>query len=280
MKKHRGHPGLLLASCLFLSVAVGWICADTLFGASLFGSLTGQACPAVSVTIPDLTDQPFSEERLDGSNLFDLSVTYVYSKEPARQVLDQLPAPGTRRKVVPGLRPAELHVTVSMGQPVHAVPEVIGLSRVEAEKALRDAGLNPVVRTVRERNGTEPIREEAAGRVRRSDPPVGERLEEGASVVLYVTPDTAQASARCPDLTGLDLAVVPEVLKRAGLVMGEVTFFSAADPPPGTVWGQSIAPGSLLPSGTAVGLSVSVPVAETDDGKAVVPPSRTSPVFP
>ena len=278
MKKHPGHPGLLLASCLFLFVSIGWICADTLFGASLFGTLTGQASPAVSVTIPDLTSQPFSEEQPDCSDLFDLSVTYVYSREPARQVLDQSPAPGTRRKVIPGQRRAELHVTVSMGQPIHAVPELTGLSRAEAEKVLRDAELNPIIRTAG--NRTKPARAEDADRVLRSDPPAGERLEKGTSVILYVTSNTAPASARCPDLTGLDLAVVSEVLSQAGLAMGDVRFVPTADPSPGTVWEQSIAPGSLLPPGTAVGLLIAVPPTEPDDGGAIVPPFRTSPVFP
>ncbi len=46
MKKRAEHAGLragtLLASCLFLMLAVGWICADTLCGASLCGGLTGR----------------------------------------------------------------------------------------------------------------------------------------------------------------------------------------------------------------------------------------------
>lgn len=278
MKKHPGYPGLMLASCLFLTVAIGWICADTLFGASLFGTLTGQVKPAVSVTIPDLTSQPFSEGQLDGSDLFDLSVTYVYSKEPARQVLDQSPAPGTRRKVIPGQRRAGLHITVSMGQPIHAVPELTGLTRVEAEKALRDAELNPIIRT--SVNQTNPVRAGDADRVLRSDPPAGERLEKGTSVILYVTSNTAPVSARCPDLTGLDLAVVPEVLAQAGLTLGEVCFVPTTNPPPGTVWEQSIAPDSLLPPGTAVGLFIATPTTETDDSGTIVPPFRTSPVFP
>ena len=126
MKKRTEHAGLragtLLASCLFLTLAVGWICADTLFGASLCGGLTGRGRDTVTVTVPDLTGRLYAaafagdaaglygtpavtaqsgqsgESVLSGfSDLFDLSVTYVYSREPARQVLEQSRSPGTRR---------------------------------------------------------------------------------------------------------------------------------------------------------------------------------------
>ena len=54
--KHRSlRAGSLLVSCLFLALAVGWICADTLFGASLFGGLTGRGRDTVTVTVPELT---------------------------------------------------------------------------------------------------------------------------------------------------------------------------------------------------------------------------------
>ena len=288
--KHRSlRAGSLLVSCLFLALAVGWICADTLFGASLFGGLTGRGRDTVTVTVPELTGQLYSAALPDAptlpadprgrsgesrqsapsglssglsSGLFDISVTYVYSREPARQILEQSPPPGARRKVTPGQRRVALHLTVSMGQPVHPVPDTVGLSRIAAEKALRDRGLSADIRE----SAPPSARRSDAGCVLRSVPPAGTRLEEGGSVILYVAPDAPASSARCPSLVGLDLASARDALSRAGLSAGQVLFLPSPDLLPGTVLSQSLAPSSLLPPGTPVALSVSVPLPqETGD---------------
>lgn len=295
MKKHMKHrslrTGSLLVSCLFLALAVGWVCADTLFGASLFGGLTGRGRDTVTVTVPELTGQLYSAALPDAptlpadprgrsgesrqsapsglssglsSGLFDISVTYVYSREPARQILEQSPPPGARRKVTPGQRRVALHLTVSMGQPVHPVPDTVGLSRIAAEKALRDRGLSADIRE----SAPPSARRSDAGCVLRSVPPAGTRLEEGGSVILYVAPDAPASSARCPSLVGLDLASARDALSRAGLSAGQVLFLPSPDLLPGTVLSQSLAPSSLLPPGTPVALSVSVPLPqETGDGE-------------
>ena len=284
--KHRSlRAGSLLVSCLFLALAVGWICADTLFGASLFGGLTGRGRDTVTVTVPELTGQLYSAALPDTptlpanprgrsgesgqsapsglpSGLFDISVTYVYSREPVRQILEQSPPPGARRKVIPGQRRVALHLTVSMGQPVHPVPDTVGLSRIAAEKALRDRGLSADIRE----SAPPSARRSDAGCVLRSVPPAGTRLEEGDSVILYVAPDAPASSVRCPSLVGLDLASARDALSRAGLSAGQVLFLPSPDLLPGTVLSQSLAPSSLLPPGTPVALSVSVPLPqETGD---------------
>ena len=288
--KHRSlRAGSLLVSCLFLALAVGWICADTLFGASLFGGLTGRGRNTVTVTVPELTGQLYSAALPDAptlpadprgrsgesgqsapsglssglsSGLFDISVTYVYSREPARQILEQSPPPGARRKVTPGQRRVALHLTVSMGQPVHPVPDTVGLSRIAAEKALRDRGLSADIRE----SAPPSARRSDAGCVLRSVPPAGTRLEEGDSVILYVAPDAPASSVRCPSLVGLDLASARDALSRAGLSAGQVLFLPSPDLLPGTVLSQSLATSSLLPPGTPVALSVSVPLPqETGD---------------
>ena len=284
--KHRSlRAGSLLVSCLFLALAVGWICADTLFGASLFGGLTGRGRDTVTVTVPELTGQLYSAALPDtptlpadprgrsgesgqsapsglSSGLFDISVTYVYSREPARQILEQSPPPGARRKVIPGQRRVALHLTVSMGQPVHPVPDTVGLSRIAAEKALRDRGLSADIRE----SAPPSVRRSDAGCVLRSVPPAGTRLEEGDSVILYVAPDAPASSVRCPSLVGLDLVSARDALSRAGLSAGQVLFLPSPDLLPGTVLSQSLAPSSLLPPGTPVALSVSVPLPqETGD---------------
>lgn len=247
-RKKGGCPAALI-SCLFLLLSAVWIGADTLTD----GRLMGTADDTVRVTVPSLVGQVYDA---DGSAtdpaLFALSVTYVYSNEPARRVLDQSPTPGAVRKVIPGERPVELHLTVSMGKELHRVPDTVGLTIREAEKALQDSGLSPSVRTV-----TAPS-ESRSGRVLYTEPAAGTCLSAGDTVLLYATPDTPRPTALCPALAGLSLPEAWGILLDADLELGEVTLSPDPLALPGTVLSQSLAPGASLPIGTAVGLTVAV----------------------
>lgn len=247
--RKKGGCSAALISCLFLLLSTVWIGADTLTDGRLMGTANG----TVRVTVPSLVGQAYDA---DGSAtdpaLFALSVSYIYSDEPARRVLDQSPTPGAVRKVIPGERPVELHLTVSMGKELHRVPDTVGLTIREAEKALQDSGLSPAVRTV-----TTPS-ESRSGRVLRTEPAAGTCLSAGDIVLLYATPDTPRPTALCPALAGLSLPEAWGVLLDADLELGEVTLSPDPLALPGTVLSQSLAPGASLPIGTAVGLTVAV----------------------
>lgn len=71
--------------------------------------------------------------------------------------------------------------------------------------------------------------------------------------------EAGSETATVPDVTGLNLPQAAALLNREGLRLGQqtgLTWTEASGLPPGSVTGQSIAPGETVPHGTAVDLTV------------------------
>lgn len=237
--KRKGRLGKAVLCSLLLAVAVAWICAETLLGQGLTYYLTGKGARANAIRVPQLVGTTYTDGADVGDD-FRVSVTYIYSDQPARQILEQAPEAGARRKKAP----IELHLTVSMGKPIHRVPELTGLTRREAELALRENGLTPATA------------EASDGRVLYTRPAAGTRLEAGETVTLYLSPEQPPAAALCPDMVGEDIATAWRQLLEVGLLPGEVRLVDCPHASPGTVLAQELAPGASLPRGRAVGLTV------------------------
>ena len=130
-----------------------------------------------------------------------------------------------------------------------ATPPVLGLTGVEAEAALREAGLE--VRLLPPRSDERV----AAGLVLDQDPGPGARLRKGSTVALQ----TSLGPDRRAVPTGVVGALQPAAtaaLQKVGLRLGPVT--QAFDSRPvGTVLSADPAPGTRLRPGTAVAIVVS-----------------------
>ncbi len=104
---------------------------------------------------------------------FEVRMEERESDEPAGQVLETDPAPGTE---VPVGSP----VTVFYSDGPEEVPDVVGLQQEEAETRLREAGFEP--RVVESTQTTEP-----KGTVIDQSPEGGEEEDEGATVTIVVS---------------------------------------------------------------------------------------------
>ncbi|MFN8163148.1 MAG: PASTA domain-containing protein [Solirubrobacterales bacterium] len=109
------------------------------------------------------------------------------SATPAGEVIRQSPSAGTR--VPPG---SPVTIVVSRGKKQAKVPNVIGKLRSEAVRAVRAAGLSPVV----EEEETEVPSQ--VGRVIDQFPPPGSEAEPGAEVTIVV----GKAAPRIPEEEG------------------------------------------------------------------------------
>ena len=130
-----------------------------------------------------------------------------------------------------------------------ATPEVLGLTRVQAEASLREAGLE--VRLLPPRSDERV----AATLVLDQDPGPGARLRKGDAVAIQESlgPDRRAVPA---GVVGATQAAATAALQRAGLARGLVSrAFDAR--PDGTVLSADPAPGARLKPGTAVALVVS-----------------------
>jgi serine/threonine-protein kinase len=157
--------------------------------------------------------------------------------------LTQNPPAGAR---VP--RGDRITLDVSAGQERSSIPKLIGLSRQQAEDALKRVGLTPG-------RITEQSDEHARGTIIASRPDAGQVVPTGTAVDLVLSAGPAELSM--PDVIGRDLAEAKSTLEQLGLAVGEVTYDSTSVAPNGQVLEQNPASGTQIAPGTTVTLRVS-----------------------
>ena len=128
-------------------------------------------------------------------------------------------------------------------------PGVVGLTKVEATRALTDAGFE-VEFVPSQHSETVP-----AQHIISQDPEPGGRILPGATVTLLnsLGPDRRPV----PEVVGLSQADAVAALEKAGLTVGAVTEAFSSRTAPGSVISASPKPGEALRPGTKVALVVS-----------------------
>jgi beta-lactam-binding protein with PASTA domain len=133
------------------------------------------------------------------------------------------------------------------------VPKVLGMEEQEAVERIRGAGFQP--RVERLRNSVDP-----PGTVFHQEPGPDTPLEPGAKIVLHVAmaPERTEASSPVivPILTGQPLERAAALLRKAGLVVGEVNERATREAAAGTVIDQIPRAGTKLAKGKRVALVV------------------------
>jgi beta-lactam-binding protein with PASTA domain/tRNA A-37 threonylcarbamoyl transferase component Bud32 len=127
------------------------------------------------------------------------------------------------------------------------VPDVVGLTRADAEAAVEDAGLEPEVR----RRPSD----EDEGSVFRQDPEAGAQVSEGDAVTLFVS--TGPKQVEVPSLEGLTVGQAEDLLVDRGLELGDVTRTASSDVAQGDIFEQDPAAGDTVDAGSQVDVTVS-----------------------
>lgn len=127
------------------------------------------------------------------------------------------------------------------------VPDVVGVDRVRAARALRDAGLS--VGSVAEEISNQP-----SGTVLRTNPKAGAAVWPGSSIDLIIAKRSDQV--RVPNVVGMDRASAARVLRDQGLLVGSVTEVVVPNQPAGRVLRTDPAAGTAVRPGSAVNLVV------------------------
>lgn len=130
-----------------------------------------------------------------------------------------------------------------------AVPAVAELDQNEATNAIWEAGLRPRV----EQEFSDEVEEDM---VTRTDPGVGEQVEPGSQVTVYIS--QGREFATIPDnLAGRTEAEVRDKLRQLGLTPGDSSPANSATLPRGNVVTTEPAPGKKVKQGSTVDLIVS-----------------------
>jgi beta-lactam-binding protein with PASTA domain/predicted Ser/Thr protein kinase len=234
--------------------------------AILVGVLAGLALTRDTTTeVPNVTSSPESTAisllREDGFKIGE--IRRVQREAPASTVLEQDPAaspPADEAALDCAFlsffcSKPKVDLTVSAGPGSAKVPSSAGLTRAEAEAALKDAGFDPKVELAH----SEKVEE---GLVINSQPSGGQTAERGTEVLLRVS--SGPKLAKVPVLVGTQRAVAVQQIRGRGFVPSVEERESPE--PAGQVISQAPSAGSQLPPGSTVSIVVS-----KGEEKATVP---------
>lgn len=166
-----------------------------------------------------------------------------HATAPKNTVLDQTPPAGSK-----DIAGATVTLAVSSGQRMGVVPNVIGLSRPDAERMLEQVGFD--LGDVTEQPSTQ-----ARGEVVDSRPRPGTQTPIPGPVALVLSggPNIVQV----PDVVGRSFAEARLLLRQIGLETGEVTSENGGSPDGAAqVLSQTPAAGSQVAAGSRVSLRV------------------------
>jgi serine/threonine-protein kinase len=203
-------------------------------------------------TVPDVVGKrSATASQILQNRGFEVNIETVVNPSVRRDVVaTQRPQPATRAK-----EGSTVTVIVSAGPGEAPVPQVVGLSRAQAERALRAAGFGASV-------SEEYSSDVTAGRVISSAPSEGSTAEKGTKVRLTVSRGAKPVAV--PDVVGKDVNEARSTLEGLGLtvVTKDDTTSTTADP--GTVTAQDPKAGAELVPGHKVTLEVAKPVDVPD----------------
>jgi eukaryotic-like serine/threonine-protein kinase len=170
---------------------------------------------------------------------------------PKSSVLGQTPAPGVK-----ALKGNEITLDVSLGAKKGTIPNVVGMSRDAATKALEAAGFDVPT------DVTERLDSHARGEVLATTPRIGTTVPQPAAVRLTISagPDAIGV----PSLVGMPVDDALALLGQLGLTAAPVRTDSVASQPDGYVSGQRPSANTPVAPGATVSLSVSRPRAPRD----------------
>jgi serine/threonine-protein kinase len=162
------------------------------------------------------------------------------------RVVSQRPGPGHSLR-----RGRKVHLTLSLGRKETQLPRVTGLTLRQASLELQRSGFaeGGILRV------DHPSIEKGA--VIAQDPPAGALGTEGEAVDLLVSTGSAVRPKRVPEVVGLAADEAEPVLRAAGFVVFEKMTRKENSVPEGTVLDQFPSPGSPLPRGEEVNLTIS-----------------------
>jgi len=146
------------------------------------------------------------------------------------------------------------YITILEPTGTQVVPDVVGLTREEAEAAITASGF-VVDQWIGEPSETVP-----EGVVMEQDPPAGTELLVGSSVDLVVSTGSSTTQCTVPDIVGMAQADAETAILGAGLTVGNVDTQPSAIVPVGHVISQNPPAGESRPQNSPVNFVISTGV--------------------
>jgi eukaryotic-like serine/threonine-protein kinase len=225
-----------------------WLLAILLLAGALVGGfyawdrIQDELSATRPVAVPFVEGQrlPVARRNILNADLRPIPISRAHDTVPRGIVFRQEPSAGERIQ-----RGNAVRLIVSTGKPRVAVPDVVGAREADAISTLRSAGLVP--------NAVDIFSDQQSGTVIAQDPKGGTSIVRGSTVRINIS--KGQQTIGVPNVIGQSYDSAAEQLRRSGFtpVRRDV---DAADPE-GTVVDVEPSPGSLVPPGSRVTVSVS-----------------------
>ncbi len=208
---------------------------------------------AETITVTNFVGAYFTDELeqfFDKSDYYTLKVSYQYDpKYDKGVIIQQEPAQGERRKVIPGEQKCSLQLVISQGAETAVLPDLVIEDYREAERICKNLGLKTTVSRVHSESFE-------VGRVIRTEPEAGSVMKLGETVTIYASIGPSLGSVAVPDFSKLTEAQTLQKLSDCGLRVGTVTY-EAAGYAAGTVIWQSIKATTIVHANTPIDFVVS-----------------------
>jgi beta-lactam-binding protein with PASTA domain len=196
--------------------------------------------------VPDVVKMPQQEAQAAiiaaGFKVGRVETTQTADASEVGTVIAESPAPGNQLKVG-----SPINITVSGGQALVTVPNVVGMTQAAAEAALAAAGL-----TASSQPGNSTT--VANGQVMAQAPAAAQRVPKNTNIGITVSQGPANAAV--PDVVGQTQADATAALQAAGLGVKVVSNYDLTASK-GDVYSQTPAQGVLVAPGTTVSIHVS-----------------------
>jgi eukaryotic-like serine/threonine-protein kinase len=232
-KRGRWVPWLLVALLLAAAGIAGWY---------VFTKIQDQLAASQPVPVPNVVGirELNAKAKIEGAGL-EPKVERAASAEDKGIVIDQRPDAGTRIQ-----KGDQVTIIVSTGVPKTPVPDVVGMDYADAVDALNEVNLKARKREV--------FSKKPDGQVVAQDPPSGEVVDEGTTVVLRVS--KGKQVVPVPNVLDQTESSARSELQAAGFEVQAVQAPSDSTPE-GFVSAQSPDPGTEAPKGSPVTITVS-----------------------
>lgn len=197
------------------------------------------------VEVPDVCGKSLSEAQSMLKNFYLKGV--VSGKKwddqiPENFVISQKPLPTRRVK-----KGKKVYLVISKGKEKVAVPNLLGLSRVEAENFVTSMGLS--VKEIKYVHSNFPSNTVVA-----TDPPFNTHVTKSSGITLFVS--SGKEELTMPNLIGKDLWEAKSILEKLGLNLGEIKYIDEVSAGSGEVFFQFPRPGKKVVKGDTVSLII------------------------
>jgi serine/threonine-protein kinase len=242
-KRRRWAPWLLVALLLAAAGIAGWY---------VFTKIQDQLAANATIPVPNVVAL---REELAKAKLADAGLVPKVERAASTEfdkgiVMDQRPDAGARVQ-----KGDEVTIIVSTGVPKATVPDVVGKDYANAVNTLDKANLKAKKKSV--------FSKKPVGQVVAQDPPAGEIVDEGTTVLLSVS--KGQETVPVPDVLNQTEDSARSELEAAGFGV-QVVNAPSDTTPEGFVSAQSPDPGTDAAKGSTVTITVS-----TGPSSATVP---------